>query len=289
MVFTALGGANSVSIKFVLVELAPLWAAGARFTLAGLLLAIVVTVTKRPLPRGEQLTGAMLYGLFGAGLGTLLVYVGLLAVPAGTATVIMAMVPLLTLVLGALQRIESPTRHSVAGGLIASAGIVIVLAEQVRLDVPLWACAAVLAGSACLAQSGLVVKRFPPGDPVAASAVGMSFGGALILLLAVITGETLQLPSRPDTWLGFVYLVLPGSVILFVLALYLLRRWTASATSYAFLLFPIVALGLGAVLLDEPVGFPLLAGGAVVITGVYIGAIYQPTQRPDTPAIDHIP
>ena len=54
------------------------------------------------------------------------------------------------------------------------------------------------------------------------------------------------------------------------------QRWTASATSYAFLLFPLVAIALGAVLFEEPVQPSFLLGGAVVVAGVYVGAIYRP-------------
>ena len=75
------------------------------------------------------------------------------------------------------------------------------------------------------------------------------------------------------------YLIGPGSIGVFMLALYVLARWTASATSYAFLLFPLVAIALGAVLLGEPVQPSFLLGGAVVLVGVYVGAIYRPGSR----------
>ena len=68
------------------------------------------------------------------------------------------------------------------------------------------------------------------------------------------------------------YLIGPGSVAVFVLVLYVLARWSASATSYAFLLFPLVAIVLGGLLLAEPVQPSFLVGGAIVLSGVYIGA-----------------
>ena len=77
------------------------------------------------------------------------------------------------------------------------------------------------------------------------------------------------------------YLIGPGSIGVFMLALYVLARWTASATSYAFLLFPLVAIVLGAVLFAEPVQPSFLLGGAVVVVGVYIGAIYRPKAGAD--------
>jgi drug/metabolite transporter (DMT)-like permease len=72
------------------------------------------------------------------------------------------------------------------------------------------------------------------------------------------------------------YLIGPGSVAVFILALYILARWTASATSYAFLLFPLVAVVLGALMLDEPVQPTFVIGGAIVLAGVYIGAVHRP-------------
>ena len=85
-----------------------------------------------------------------------------------------------------------------------------------------------------------------------------------------------MLPTQSDTLLGMAYLIGPGSIGVFLLALYVLARWTASATSYAFLLFPLVAIVLGALLFDEPVQPSFLLGGAVVLAGVYVGAIYRP-------------
>jgi drug/metabolite transporter (DMT)-like permease len=73
-------------------------------------------------------------------------------------------------------------------------------------------------------------------------------------------------------------------MVVFLLALYILARWTASATSYAFLLFPLVAIVLGVVLFDEPFQPVFLLGGAVVLLGVYIGAIYRPKAALDEPA-----
>jgi drug/metabolite transporter (DMT)-like permease len=130
----------------------------------------------------------------------------------------------------------------------------------------------------------VIVKRLPPGDPVAANALGMLLGGVLLLAVSVAAGEPRVVPNESNTWLAMAYLVGPGSIGVFVLALYVLARWTASATSYAFLLFPLVAIATGSVLLDEPVQPSFLLGGAVVLFGVYVGAIYRPKERAEQPA-----
>jgi len=104
-----------------------------------------------------------------------------------------------------------------------------------------------------------------------------------LVAVAVVTGEAMVLPSRPETWIAMAYLIGPGSIGVFVLVLYVLARWTASATSYAFLLFPFVAIALGALLLREPVQPSFLAGGAVVLAGVYLGVVYRPRTQVTTP------
>jgi drug/metabolite transporter (DMT)-like permease len=274
--FTVLGGANAVGVKFALIDLAPFWAAGTRFLLAGLLLFGLAVASRRPMPRARQLLGTVLFGLFGVGLAYLFLYWGLQSAPAGTAMVMLATVPLLTLLLAVAQGVEPVRWLGLAGAVIASVGIIVVASDQIRLDVPLIALIALLAGAACLAQSGVVVKRFPPGHPVPANAIGMTLGGALLLAVSLVTGEPLVAPAQLETWLAMLYLIVPGSVAVFILALYILARWTASATSYAFLLFPLVAVVLGALMLNEPVQPTFLIGGAIVLAGVYIGAIHRP-------------
>jgi len=271
-----LGGANAVGVKFALVDLAPFWAAGIRFLLAGLLLVGLVIAWRRPLPRGERLLGTFLFGLFGVALAYLFLYWGLQEAPAGTAMLMLATVPLLTLLLAVVQGIERLRWLGLAGALIASAGIAVVASDQIRLDVPLLSLLALLAGAACLAQSAVVVKRFPPGDPVPANAIGMTLGGLLLLAVSLASGEPFAAPISAETWIAMLYLIGPGSVAVFILALYILARWTASATSYAFLLFPLVAVVLGALMLDEPVQPTFLVGGAIVLAGVYIGAVHRP-------------
>ena len=189
---------------------------------------------------------------------------------------VLAIVPLLTVLLSVVHGIERPRVLGIVGALIAAAGIVIIAADQLSLNVPMVAIALLLVAAVCQAESVVIVKRLPPGDPVAANALGMLLGGALLIAVSLVTGEPLVLPTQSDTLLGMAYLIGPGSIGVFMLALYILARWTASATSYAFLLFPLVAITLGAVLFAEPVQPSFLLGGVVVVAGVYVGAIYRP-------------
>ena len=67
------------------------------------------------------------------------------------------------------------------------------------------------------------------------------------------------LPSSPTVWVSLGYLVV-GTVVTFLLYLFILGRWTATGASYAFVLNPLVAVVLAALLTDEVISLMFLAG-----------------------------
>ena len=278
VVFVLIAGANAVAVRYVLHEMGPFWAAAVRFAVAGAILVVVMVLTGRSLPTGDRLVGTVLFGVLGFGLAYTFLYQALVEANAGTTMLMLAVVPLLTVLLAAGQRVERLSWRTLAGALIAGAGILVVSADQISLDVPLVSLALLMLAAVCQAESGVVAKRWPPGDPVAANALGQLLGAAILAGVAVGTGERFVLPTRPDSWIAMAYLVLLGSIVLFLLVLFILARWTASATSYGFLLFPLVAIVLGALTLGEPVRPSFALGGIVVLLGVYVGALYRPGQ-----------
>lgn len=99
------------------------------------------------------------------------------------------------------------------------------------------------------------------------------WGAALMLVGSALAGETRQLPRDGETWAALAYLVVVGSVVVFVLYLLVLERWSASRTSYQFLLIPVVTVALSAWLDDEAVDLGLVFGGLLVLAGVYVGVV----------------
>ena len=64
-----------------------------------------------------------------------------------------------------------------------------------------------------------------------------------------------------------------ATVALFLFVLVVVQRWTASSTSYVFVLMPVVAVTLGALVADEQITATTILGGAIVFAGVYLGAL----------------
>ena len=271
-----IGGANFIAVRFSNQELPPLFGAALRFSGAAVLLFILARARRIPFPPGRAAMGAALYGLLGFGLSYAFLYYALVGLAAGTTSVVMASVPLLALVFAVLHRQERLTGRGVAGGLLAIAGIALLSTGSGGGDFrPAYFLAALL-GAAAAAESSVVAKGLPRLDPVMTNAVGMTAGAALLWIASLATGEAWALPGTARTWVVLAYLVVLGSVSLFILFLYVIRRWTASATAYALALMPVVAVSLGAVLADEAITLQVIAGGALVMAAVYVGALWRP-------------
>jgi drug/metabolite transporter (DMT)-like permease len=275
-----LAGGNAVAIRFSNRELDPLWGAGLRFAAASLLLLALMAALRLALPEGRALAGALAFGVLQFGATYALAYYALVELHAGFGQLLLALVPLMTLLLATVQRQERLRVAAVGGAMLALLGVAVMSRAPLRESVPLTALLAALGSALCFAQAAVLVRRFPPVHPVTMNAVGMAAGTAALIVGSLIAGETFELPDRNATWGATVYLITLGSIGVFLLYLFVLGRWAASRAAYSFVLIPIVTVVLSAWLDDEPVGLGLVAGGLLVLVGVYVGALRSPATEP---------
>jgi drug/metabolite transporter (DMT)-like permease len=279
---SVLAGGNAISIRFSNRELAPLWGAGLRFSLAAALLGAVMVVLKLRPPRGRALTGAVLYGLLNFGAGLALAYYALVQLHAGFVQMLLALVPLVTLLLAVAQRQERLHLAAVAGTLLAVAGVGVLSRAPLRESLPLLSVLATLGSAVCIAQAAVLVRRFPPVHPITMNAVAMAIAAVVLVAGSVLAGEPRMLPQRAATWVALGFAVVVGSIVVFVLYLVVLRYWAASRAAYGFVLTPFITVMLSAWLDDEPIHVGLIFGGLLVLAGVYVGAL-RPSQVPAAP------
>ena len=273
LVGSVFAGGNGIGIRFSNRELDPLWGAGVRFSLAALLFLGLMVVLRLAFPRGRALVGSVLFGLLQFGATYALAYYALVELHAGFGQILLALVPLMTLLLAVGQGQERLRLAAVAGSFLALGGVVLMSQAPLRESLPLLSVIAALGSALCFAQAAVLVRRIPRVHPVTMNAVGMSAGAVALVAASLLTGETLGLPERAATWSAIGYLVTFGSMGVFLLYLFVLRRWEASRAAYSFVLIPIVTVALSAWLDDEPIGVELVLGGALVLAGVYVGAL----------------
>lgn len=287
LVVIVLGGGNAVGIRFVVRELDPFWGAALRFGTAAALFLAYVWWRRLRLPRGRALFGVVLYGTLAFGAAFALGFWGLVRVEAGLAMVILSLVPLMTLFLAAAHRLEQFSMRGLAGGLAAVGGFLIIFTLDDRgsgsVSVP--GVLALVAAALAISEAGVVIKSFPAVNPAVENGLAMTVGTAVLLALSAGFGEAWVLPTETATTVALGYLTVAGSVVVFGLFIFILSRWSASAASYQFVLTPFITFPAAAWLLDERLTLPMVLGAAVVLAGVYIGALHRGgAEEPPIPA-----
>lgn len=168
-VAVTLGAGNFIGVSFSNRELAPFWGAGLRFGLAALIFLAIVTALRLRWPRGRELWLTVAFGVLSFAMFYALMYWALVRVSAGVATVVMAVVPLATLLLAAAQHLERLRVRGAVGALLACAGIAWMVLGPEEVVLPVTALLAMLAAAATVAQSVILGKRLSGNPPAPAT------------------------------------------------------------------------------------------------------------------------
>lgn len=268
-----LASGNAVAIRFSNRELDWLWGAALRFVLASVVLVAAMLVLRRRWPRGRELQAALAFGGLGLAATFALAYWALLTIQAGLGQTLLALAPLITLLLAVALRQEHLTRAALAGSVVSAIGVAVVAWRPEGDPVPPGPLLAGLGATTCMAVATILVRRSPTVDPIAVNAVAALTAAGLLLVGALLAGQSPVLPQQPDTWIAVLYLALVGSVGVFTLQLLVLKHWPASRATYVFVLIPLLTIALSAWLDDETVGLGLLTGGTLIVAGVYLGVL----------------
>jgi drug/metabolite transporter (DMT)-like permease len=158
------------------------------------------------------------------------------------------------------------------GAILAIAGIAVISAKPASGTLPILSVLALVGAAAATAQAAITVRRIRDAEPLPVNAVGMAVGSVLLLLGAIVSGESLDAPSSVGVGLALAVMIVT-SPLLFVLYVFVVQRWSASAAAYQLVLFPLVSIPLSAILLDEHISASLLLGAPLVLLGVWVGAL----------------
>ncbi|MDQ3742589.1 MAG: EamA family transporter [Actinomycetota bacterium] len=275
-----------VSIKIGLEDLPPLFGAGVRFGLAGVLLLAGAALARRSL-RTDPVLATILAALpFAATYGT--IYWAEQHIPSGLTAVLFGMLPLYTALLAAVALQDEPLRARLLAGIgIAIAGLALAFNESLELgddDKAGIAALAVVLSPIPSAIGSIAIKR--RGGALDALVLnGWAMAGAGVLLLVVSApGEDWGAARWTVESVGSIaYLALLGTAFTFVGLTLLLREMTAVATSFISVLIPFGALAFGALLEDEVVTSTALLGAALVAAGIAV-AQWPRGRIPRTPS-----
>ncbi|KQY81993.1 drug/metabolite exporter YedA [Pelomonas sp. Root1444] len=262
-------GSTYLAIKIALVSLPPFFQMGSRFLVAGVLLAGWMRWRGAPWPSRRQWLHAVAVGglMLGGGMG-------------GTATaeqtvgsgLVVAFIAVMPLMIAGLNLFwgEKPTRLESLGIAFGLVGVLLLTQGQGFGASPAGLVAISVACASWAVGSVLSQRSLPLAPGAMGFASEMLAGGALLMGLSLVSGETLPSSIEPQALWAWAYLVVFGSLVAFNAYMVLLAEASAGlASSYSFV-NPVIAMLLGVTLAGEHIsGHEWLAAG-VVLVGVVL-------------------
>ncbi|HET8600540.1 MAG TPA: EamA family transporter [Segeticoccus sp.] len=276
-------GLNFLAIHLSLQHFPPLFLVALRFALVAVPTVLLVPRPDVPL---RWLLG---YGLGFGTLQFLFLYWGMSAgMPTGLASLVLQASAPFTLVLGTLLLRERVSRRGVVGIVVAVAGLAIVGSHEAAVAsvVPFLL---TLAGALGWAFGNLANRQARPSNPLHL-ALWMSVVPPLPMLALSLAVEgpasigrslaTAASPAALPAVLGLVYTVVIATAVGSGLWTWLMARHPAGVVAPFSMLVPVVGMSASWLFLHERLGAAELVGGAVVVTGVLLGAAGSRRARP---------
>jgi drug/metabolite transporter (DMT)-like permease len=272
LVIYVVWGSVYVAIRYVVADVPALLSIGVRYVVAGLLLTAYVVAR-----RGREVLRAGPRALLGCLLLALLLQVLTngtttwaegAGVQAGPAALLTALAPIGIIVLR-LGTGDRPRAVTWVGVVVGFAGLgVLLLGGRSVPGFPLWPSLLIIAAAGCWAVGSFLQPRVSlPADTFVTAALQLLIGGVVLTVAGLVGGERTSFDFPSSTWLVLAYLTM-SSVVSYTTFVWLLSHAPISLVSTHAYVNPVVAVILGWWWLGEPITWPVVVGGAVVLVAV---------------------
>nr|WP_281355925.1 DMT family transporter [Azoarcus taiwanensis] len=269
----AMWGSSFLLTKIAVGSLAPAQVVTGRLVLAALVLAVVAVVLGRGMPRGGRAWLHLgLMAVVGNVLPFMLITWGQQRVDSGLAGILMAVMPLATLVLAHFfvdgERLR---RNRIIGFLIGFVGIVVLVGPQALVQLGgsgeiLVAQLAILGGAFAYAVNTILARHRPAADVWITSAAVLGFAALLSMPMSVPLGVPADVPQGALMAVATLGLVSTAAATVGYFRLVTLAGPTfLSQINY---LIPLWAVGMGMLFLGERPQWNAVAALLLILAGI---------------------
>jgi len=262
-------GSTYLAIRFALVGFAPFYLMATRFLIAGAFLMAWQLARGAAWPTAREWRNALLVGtlMLGGGMGGTAYAEQTIA--SGLVVAVIAVIPILLVVINLAFRVY-PRRSELVAVCVGLAGVIMLTQGAGIHGSPAGLLAILLGTSGWALGSVLSQRKFTLAPGATGFASELLCGGAALLAMSALRGESWHWTIQPSAWAAWLYLVVFGTLIAFNAYMVLLARTSASLAASYSLVNPVVALLLGVTLGRESVSAWEWLSAGIVLVGVVI-------------------
>ena len=272
LLFVVLWSTGFIGAKYGLPHAEPLSFLLVRYLLVVSLMTLIALATRAPWPKDARqwfhigVAGLLVHAVY---LGGVFISISK-GLPAGVASLVVGIQPLLTAVGAGWLLNETVLKRQWAGLVLGFVGVTMVVSGKLGsgfgLDA-LWPALAALAG---ITAGTLYQKRFCPSFDWRSGAVAQFLPTAIATGVVVALGDNYRVEWVPDFIFALGWLVLVLSLGAISLLNMLIRRGSAVNLASLFYLVPPCTALIAFFLFDEKLAGMALVGMALAVWGVYL-------------------
>jgi drug/metabolite transporter (DMT)-like permease len=280
-------GTTFLGIRIAVETIPAFMMAGLRFLLAGGVMLPALLAGGGQFPKPVHWRSALIIG----GL-MLMGGIGLLSfaetrIPSGLAALVVTTIPIWIVLIEWLGfGGKRPDAQTFVGLGIGFGGAALLFAPALKgaaNSADLGGMGIVLAGAVLFAAGSAYSRRAPqPADSRIGTAAEMLAGGALLLIVSLLTGEVGHFdPAGVSirSMLALGYLILFGSIVGYTAFLWLLKTVEPAQAGTNFYVNPVIAVLVGWLVANESVSFQTVIAAGVILTGVAVINTRLPGRR----------
>jgi drug/metabolite transporter (DMT)-like permease len=274
MASNGLGGTAVAVTRYAVGAIDPITLGAFRFGIGFIFLLPVAVMQRGKWPAQPDWPGVLGLGVLFFAFFPILFNAALLFTTATRGALALSIIPLISMVVGAILGVEALTVRKTAGVSVAVLGVAIALVSGLTLAPPgAWRCDLLMLASAlCFALYNVLSRPFVRrSGPVAFTTMAMGVGALCLIAISLGRGSFIVATGFGTAqWVAMGYLGGIGSALTFVLWSAALTRTTPTRVAISVPLNPFTASLVGSILLGESIGWSLFIGLATVFLGIWL-------------------
>ena len=270
-------GTTYLGIHVALETVPVLLVAGLRWMFAGVVMSALMLATGRGLPKPRLWGPLALLGFLMNIVGNGFVVYAQQFVASGLTAVLIATTPFWSaLIERLLPNGERFSKRSLSGLALGFSGIVVLVWPELTNGGAGGRQFVIGVIAIQLACVGWVVgtsyaRRHELGDnPFRSTALQMVFSGIMLLIAATAHGDWAHVSFTPRTIAAMLYLSIAGSLVAYSAYIYAIQHLPLQLVSLYAYINPMIAVGLGTLLLNEPLSARVIVAALLVFAGTWI-------------------